>query len=170
MLQQILADVHGLRDQWKLLRPGGRGVLRQQFLADPHHHLAVAVEEERVVGFASGQNAHTWRGLPFAAPPVGNLRWQASTRSGSFAKWSADGSKLFYVSRNRILSVSVAEDADGLSFGAPHLVHEFGGAMTITFDPFDISPDGNSIVVVDKTFSNPPSQVYVSDWRDMLPD
>ncbi len=102
--------------------------------------------------------------------PEGNLRWQVSTGSGSFAKWSADGSTLYYVSRNRILSASVAEDADGLSFGAPQLVHEFGGAMTIVFDPFDISPDGNSIVVVDKTFSNPPSQVYVSDWRDMLPD
>ena len=102
--------------------------------------------------------------------PEGNLRWRVSTGSGSFAKWSADGSKLYYVSRNRILSVSVAVDPDGLSFGAPQLVHEFGGAMTIIFDPFDISPDGNSIVVVDKTFSNPPSQVYVSDWRDMLPD
>jgi Tol biopolymer transport system component len=102
--------------------------------------------------------------------PDGNLRWQVSPGSGSFAKWSADGSTLYYVSRNRILSASVAEDPDGLSFGAPQLVHEFGGAMTITFDPFDISPDGKSIVVVDKTFSNPPSQVYVSDWRDMLPD
>jgi hypothetical protein len=104
------------------------------------------------------------------AYPEGNLRWQVSPSSGSFAKWSADGSTLYYVSRNRILSASVAEDPDGLSFGAPQLVHEFGGAMTITFDPFDISPDGKSIVVVDKTFSNPPSQVYVSDWRDMLPD
>ena len=102
--------------------------------------------------------------------PDGNLRWQVSPGSGSFAKWSADGSTLFYVSRNRILSASVAEDADGLSFGAPQLVHEFGGATTIIFDPFDISPDGNSIVVVDKTFSNPPTQVYVSDWREMLPD
>ena len=86
------------------------------------------------------------------------------------AKWSADGSTLFYVARNRILSVSVTEDADSLSFGAPQLVHEFGGSTTIIFDPFDISPDGNSIVVIDKIFSNPPSQVYVSDWREMLPD
>lgn len=28
--------------------------IAQQFLADPRHHLAVALEDERVVGFASG--------------------------------------------------------------------------------------------------------------------
>lgn len=30
-----------------------------------------------VVGFVSDRGAHVWRGLPFAAPPVGELRWRA---------------------------------------------------------------------------------------------
>ncbi|MGI9589731.1 MAG: carboxylesterase family protein, partial [Myxococcota bacterium] len=29
------------------------------------------------VGFLSEDGAHVWRGLPFAAPPVGELRWRA---------------------------------------------------------------------------------------------
>jgi len=31
----------------------------------------------RVVGFQSERGAHVWRGIPFAAPPVGELRWRA---------------------------------------------------------------------------------------------
>ncbi len=104
------------------------------------------------------------------AYPDGNLRWRVSTRSGDFPKWSADGSTLYYAAYNQILSVSVVEVDNQLSFGAPQLVHEFGGTTGRVFDPFDISPDGKSIVVIDTTYSNPPSQVYVSDWREMLPD
>ena len=31
----------------------------------------------QAVGFVSPEGAHVWRGLPFAAPPVGDLRWRA---------------------------------------------------------------------------------------------
>jgi len=36
-----------------------------------------ALTTGRVVGFESEDGAHVWRGLPFAAPPVGPLRWRA---------------------------------------------------------------------------------------------
>jgi len=46
--------------------------------------LAVADESSRrhiaegeVVGFASEPDAHSWLGIPFAMPPVGELRWRA---------------------------------------------------------------------------------------------
>jgi len=102
--------------------------------------------------------------------PDGNLRWPVTTKTGSHAKWSADGAWLFYVSYNQIMSVSVTERDDKLSFGKPELVYEFSGFGDIAFDPFDISPDGKSMVVIDQIDSNPPSQVYVSHWKDMLPD
>jgi para-nitrobenzyl esterase len=34
----------------------------------------------QVVGFVGDRGAHVWLGLPFAAPPVGDLRWKAPRR------------------------------------------------------------------------------------------
>ncbi len=43
--------------------------------ADPGSLRATASGE--VVGFAAEHGTHAWRGIPFAAPPVGELRWRA---------------------------------------------------------------------------------------------
>ncbi|MCP4750389.1 MAG: carboxylesterase family protein, partial [Proteobacteria bacterium] len=34
-------------------------------------------ENGRVVGFLEDNGGHTWLGVPFAKPPVGDLRWKA---------------------------------------------------------------------------------------------
>lgn len=36
-----------------------------------------AVESGRIVGFANPAGGHSWLGIPYAAPPVGELRWRA---------------------------------------------------------------------------------------------
>lgn len=43
--------------------------------ADPATRRRVA--EGDLIGFSSDAGAHVWRGIPFAAPPVGPLRWRA---------------------------------------------------------------------------------------------
>jgi para-nitrobenzyl esterase len=35
------------------------------------------IQQGAVVGFASEEGAHVWRGIPFAKPPLGDLRWRA---------------------------------------------------------------------------------------------
>jgi len=35
------------------------------------------IEQGALVGFASEEGAHVWRGIPFARPPLGDLRWHA---------------------------------------------------------------------------------------------
>jgi len=35
------------------------------------------IQQGPVVGFASEEGAHVWRGIPFAKPPLGDLRWRA---------------------------------------------------------------------------------------------
>jgi len=37
-----------------------------------------------VVGFATEEGAHVWRGIPYAAAPVGELRWRAPRRPASW--------------------------------------------------------------------------------------
>jgi para-nitrobenzyl esterase len=44
-------------------------------VADPSSERSLA--SGRVVGFTNDDGAHVWRGIPFAAPPVGPLRWRA---------------------------------------------------------------------------------------------
>jgi para-nitrobenzyl esterase len=43
--------------------------------ADPSSLRAIAGGE--VVGFANPSGGHTWLGIPYAAPPVGDFRWRA---------------------------------------------------------------------------------------------
>ena len=48
----------------------------------PHPHLAdertrVTLAHGSVVGFVDRLGSHAWQGIPFAAPPVGELRWRA---------------------------------------------------------------------------------------------
>jgi para-nitrobenzyl esterase len=35
------------------------------------------IQQGGLVGFASEEGAHVWRGIPFARPPLGDLRWRA---------------------------------------------------------------------------------------------
>ena len=51
--------------------------------ADPSTLRRVAQGE--VVGFLADNGVHVWRGLPFAAPPVGDLRWRAPRPAAGWA-------------------------------------------------------------------------------------
>jgi para-nitrobenzyl esterase len=53
----------------------GRGGDEPPPVLDPSSRRSIAQGE--LVGFRSSESAHAWRGIPFAAPPVGELRWRA---------------------------------------------------------------------------------------------
>jgi para-nitrobenzyl esterase len=42
------------------------------------------IAEGEVVGFTSAEGAHVWRGIPFAQPPEGELRWRAPVLPGAW--------------------------------------------------------------------------------------
>lgn len=46
-------------------------------LPSPEPSTLRMTEQGEVIGFRSARGADTWRGLAFAAPPVGDLRWRA---------------------------------------------------------------------------------------------
>ena len=69
-----------------------------------------------VVGFAADDEAHAWLGLPFALPPVDQLRWRAPRRP---AAWADTRDALDFgrpcVQLGSMLGGVPAEDEDGLA-------------------------------------------------------
>ena len=58
----------------------------------PHPHILdvatrIATASGTVVGFVDALGSHAWMGIPFAAPPVGELRWRAPQPAPN---WSGD--------------------------------------------------------------------------------
>ena len=43
----------------------------------PDKSLSRTTTSGEVVGFVGPSGSATWRGIPYAAPPVGELRWRA---------------------------------------------------------------------------------------------
>ena len=81
------------------------------------------------VGFLSEEGAHVWRGLPFAAPPVGELRWRAPLPA---AAWQGT--------------------REALAFGSP--CPQFAGAMS-EGDAEDGEPTGSEDCLYLNVFAPP---------------
>ena len=77
--------------------------------------------------------------------------------------------KLYFESFNRIKSVSATSD-DPVAFGPPEDELEISGFADITFDSFDVSSNGKRFAIVNVLYGDPPAQIYVGNWRRLLPE
>jgi para-nitrobenzyl esterase len=50
---------------------------KQQALPPAAEETVVSLSQGDLIGFVAPSRAHVWRNIPFAAPPVGDLRWRA---------------------------------------------------------------------------------------------
>ena len=127
--------------------------LREPAPTPPTPEMATAADiaQGRVVGFVSG-DAYAWRGIPFAKPPVGALRWRAPQPPEPFEE-----TLLATETGNACLQLANAlanfEDADGdgivgsedclyLNVYAPAGAHEDGKRRPVMFW---IHGGGNSV-------------------------
>ncbi len=81
--------------------------------------------------------------------PSGQGKWQVSTQGGFWPRWSGDGSELFYVRGNDLITVPVSYEPT-LALGAPRVLftHAPSGVQRILGwpDAFDVTPDGQRFV------------------------
>lgn len=60
---------------------------KSEKLAPQDPQTARDIAQGSLVGFSTQDGAHAWRGIPFATPPIGELRWRAPVAPG---KWSGE--------------------------------------------------------------------------------
>ena len=74
---------------------------------------------------------------------------RVSTSGGSFSRWRADGTELFYRSLDgRLMAVPVATGAGGLEFGAPVALMQIAEPLGRFTYPYDVAPNGEKILAL----------------------
>jgi serine/threonine-protein kinase len=107
--------------------------------------------------FASGNNV-----VFVQTFPPGGGKWQVSPDNGMMSAWRQDGRELFYVQGDRMMAVDI-QPGSTFSAGPPRAL--FSGpydTRTAPVDNFDVSPDGQTFLMVRRAESSRPvSQVDV---------
>ena len=107
--------------------------------------------------------------------PQGGGKWEVSANGGYSQRWSRDGSELFYVEGETLISVAVST-TDGFSAGSAKPLFKHPGLGRGTSSTFDVSADGQRFVVVEDLESEdgeqarPPSIHIVENWFEEFKD
>ncbi|HEY5623247.1 MAG TPA: protein kinase, partial [Gammaproteobacteria bacterium] len=103
-------------------------------------------------------------------PNVDDGRWQVSSGGGRAPRWAPDGTAVYYRDRGAILAVSISEEP---AFFASTPVSLFSEDITrdlVVGSSYDISPDGDRFIVVQRTNVVVAAQqiVIVQNWFEEL--
>jgi serine/threonine-protein kinase len=82
----------------------------------------------------------------YATALAGGPRWQVSTETGAQARWSRDGRRIFFTSRNQLFAVTVEERGAELRFGSPRLAYAGRTSGAPERPSYDVHPDGRLLV------------------------
>jgi len=98
-------------------------------------------------------------------------KWQISSDTGVFPKWSLDGRQLFFISRGKLNVVQVRRDGASPEFGAP-------ATLPVSVD-LDITPDvvgayavgpGPRIITTQPAGEPVPRSIHlITNWTKLLP-
>jgi serine/threonine-protein kinase len=105
----------------------------------------------------------------YVRPTTGpDRRRPASVDGGTNAMWHPGGGELIYRQGNRMMSVAVRADSQGLELGKPVILFEqrFETGTSITFPNFDIGPDGRFVVI--RNQANSGRLDVVLNWTEEL--
>jgi serine/threonine-protein kinase len=106
--------------------------------------------------------------------PAGTGKWQASADGGSWPRWSANGSELFWAQGDSVVAVTV-DAGEGLRLGTPRVLFvrpDLQMALLFGWPPaFDVMPDGSGFVIALPVEEDPkteearsPQLVLAENW------
>ena len=144
------------------------------FLASPTAERAPKLSPDgRFVAYASNESG---RPEIYVRPfPEGTGRRQVSVNGGVKARWSSDGTELYYVQGSALMAVSVST-GQGVTLGQPQQLFESPelafGALTTSYD---VSADGQRFIMVapvedDDEDAAPPKIRIVENWYEEFRD
>jgi Tol biopolymer transport system component len=94
-------------------------------------------------------------------------KWQVSREGGRFARWSDDGSELFYVDlEGGVMAVSVDPTGDTFVAGEPHRLFQANLASG-SFGEYDVDTRGVRFLVLEQTTQDAPISLYMN-WEAAL--
>ncbi len=101
-------------------------------------------------------------------PNVDEGKWRISKDRGSTPRWSPDGKELFYLSRNKMMVVSVQTDST-FTYGTPVVLFEKQDVN----QRYDIHPDGQRFLMIKEApqteeTSAPAEIILVLNWTEEL--
>jgi len=104
--------------------------------------------------------------------PTGSGKRQVTSTSSSSGRWSADGKKIFCVSRGYLYAVPVSTIGGALSLGqAERLFHTPRLGTTDGFSTVSVSPDGKRLLLpvpVANPDAKPPAIHIIQNWPALL--
>ena len=121
----------------------------------PDGHFVVYVSDE------SGSNQVYVRDFP-----KGVNEWQISTKDGIAPRWRRDGKEILFIEQNSLIAVPVTTRPTFSSHAPARLFEErylrsFGAGGVNFYPQYDVSPDGQRIVIMNRPGGDPPLSIHV---------
>ena len=103
--------------------------------------------------------------------PDGTGRTQISRNGGGQPRWSRDGKEIFYVENSTLMAVPVTTDPVFSAGNAEALFSDLGLSFGTGFCPYDVTSDGQRIVMVERLQSDAPAVIrVVRNWYEEFRD
>ena len=95
--------------------------------------------------------------------PSGGRKWSISTQGASQIRWSRRSAELFYTEARTLIAVSVKTTPEFAAHTTARLFSHVG--FTVVQDSnYDVSPDGQRIILPEKVGTQPPMIHLVQNW------
>ena len=162
--KSILYNLHAKGFNWNLWRKElGDQKPGDPLLTDPGWELHPAVSPDgRFLAYDKDGDI-----LVRTFPGMGGP-WQVATGGASKPRWSRDGGRLFFLSGNDMMEVSLNTATD-VRIGMPRKLFSFAQAPASPFDPpgFALGAGGETFIMV-RPVERPPGLVVVQNWLALV--